>query len=146
MGHWVGRWLCPEAVTFQAVVGDAWNRCGKRLASDPPDNLLAMKLQPLDDQEQVLLRQTIGLRCRKARESLGLSQRALAKAMSRSPSWVREIEAGAQYAPAYLIRSLATAAGISVAWFYGEESVLDPRKLAEEILQAVHEGLHAPTT
>lgn len=104
-----------------------------------------MKLVPLDDREQALLRQTIGLRCRKAREELGLSQRALAKAMSRSPSWVREIESGAQYAPAYLIRGLATAMGVSVAWFYGEDDrLLDPQKLAEEILQAVQEGLGAP--
>ena len=108
--------------------------------SDPPDNLSPMALIPLDDQEQALLRQTIGLRCRKARQELGLSQRALARAMDRSPSWVREIEAGAQYAPAYLIRALATAAGLSVAWFYGEEGLVDPRKLAEEILLAVKNG------
>ena len=100
-----------------------------------------MKLVPLDDEEQGLLRQTIGLRCRKAREELCLSQRALAKAMDRSPSWVREIEGGAQYAPAYLIRALATATGVSVAWFYGEDCLVDPRKLAEEILQAVQEEL-----
>ena len=39
----------------------------------------------------------------------------------------------------------SSAIGGSVAWFYGEESVVDPRKLAEEILHAVHEGLAAPT-
>jgi len=105
-----------------------------------------MSLRPLDDQEQLLLRQTIGHRCRKAREQLGLSQRALAKVMDRSPSWVREIESGAQYAPAYLIRALATAAGVSTAWFYGEDDrLVDPRRLAEEILQAVQEGM-APAT
>ena len=110
-------------------------------ASDPPDNLLHMKLVPLDDEEQALLRQTLGLRCRKALKGLNLSQRALAKAMGRSPSWVREIEGGAQYAPAYLIRALATATGVSVAWFYGEDGLVDPKKLAEEILQAVRSDL-----
>lgn len=100
-----------------------------------------MKLVPLGDEEQAVLRHTIGIRCRKARYDMGLSQRALAKAMNRSPSWVREIESGAQYAPAYLIRALATATGVSVAWFYGEEGVLDPKKLAEEILQAVRSDL-----
>jgi transcriptional regulator with XRE-family HTH domain len=104
-----------------------------------------MKLQPLDAREQLLLRQVIGLRCRKAREELGLSQRALAREMERSPSWVREIESGAQYAPAYLIRALATGIGISAAWFYGEECVVDPGKLASEILQAVNERLATPT-
>ena len=106
-----------------------------------------MKLVPLDDQEQALLRQTIGIRCRKAREELGLSQRALARAMSRSASWVREVEAGTQYAPAYLIRALATGIGVSVAWFYGEDDrLVDPRRLAEEILQAVEEARALPSS
>lgn len=97
-------------------------------------------LVPLDNREQDLLRQTIGRRCRQARQELSLSQRALAKRMNRSPSWVREIEAGDQYAPAYFLRALATAAQVSVSWFYGEGSPLDPRRLAAKILKAVHDA------
>lgn len=56
--------------------------------------------------------------------------------MGRSPSWVREIETGQQYAPPYLIRVLATALGVSAGWFYGEDGP-NPTRIAEEILQAI---------
>lgn len=108
-----------------------------------PADILRAVLVPLDDDEQTLLRQTIGLRCRKAREELGLSQRALAKLMNRSPSWVREIEAGAQYAPPYLVRGLANATCRAVGWFYGDDAP-DPQLLAQQILAAVNQGLAAP--
>ncbi|MBI3725011.1 helix-turn-helix domain-containing protein [bacterium] len=93
-------------------------------------------LTPLSAEEEAILRQTIGLRCHRARERLGLSQRALARVMGRSPSWVREIETAQQYAPPYLIRALAAAAGVSVGWFYGEES-LDAGRIAKEIVEAI---------
>ncbi len=80
-------------------------------------------LEPLDDQERSLLRRTIGLRCRKARLQLGLSQRGLANLMARSPSWVREIERGEQFAPPYLTKVLAPAIGVSVGWLYGEDDL-----------------------
>ncbi len=97
-------------------------------------------LVPLEDQEKVSLRQAIGHRCRRARRHLGISRRALAEAMGRSPSWVREIEGGRQYAPPYLLLPLANATGVSVGWFYGEEGP-DPRRLAEQILEAVRQKL-----
>ena len=96
-----------------------------------------MDLAPLTPSEEALLRQTIGLRCQRAREQLGLSQRALARTMDRSPSWVREVETGQQYAPPYLIRALATATGLSVGWFYGEQHV-DTTTLLEEIRRLAH--------
>lgn len=105
----------------------------------PQLSCASMSLLPLDAREQVLLRQTLGLRCRKAREELGLSQRALAAAMERSPSWVREVEAGDQYAPAYLIRALATAIDRSPAWFYGDEAP-DAEQLALRVLAVVAQG------
>jgi transcriptional regulator with XRE-family HTH domain len=95
-----------------------------------------VKLAPLDPSEEISLRQTIGLRCQRARETLGLSQRALARVMRRSPSWVREIETGQQYAPPYLIRALAAATGVSAGWFYGEDGP-NANRLAEEILEAI---------
>jgi transcriptional regulator with XRE-family HTH domain len=108
-----------------------------------PADILRGVLVPLDDVEQALLRQTIGLRCRKAREELGLSQRALAQVMDRSASWVREIEAGAQYGPPYLVRALANATGRTIGWFYGDDAP-DPQQLAQQILAAVNEGLAVP--
>lgn len=80
-------------------------------------------LERLDDQERTQLRRTIGLRCRRARLRLELSQRALARAMDRSPSWVREIERGDQFAPPYLTKVLAEAIGVSVGWLYGEDDL-----------------------
>lgn len=95
-------------------------------------------------QEQELLRQTMGVRCRKARLELGLSQRQFAQAMDRSPSWVREVEAGAQFAPPYLLQSLAHATRRSVAWFYGEEPGPDVDRLAESLARALAERAGEP--
>ena len=78
-------------------------------------------LLPLGKDEQRLLRQTLGVRCRKAREALGLSQARLAEAMDRSASWVREVERGDQYAPPYLLLALARATGHAPGWFYGQD-------------------------
>ena len=97
---------------------------------------------PLDRREQDLLRKTIGLRCRKARGKLDMSQRTMAKAMGRSPSWVREIESGAQYAPAYLLRALASATCVSVAWFYGEQDLAE--RIVAEVLQLLHRPRSSP--
>jgi transcriptional regulator with XRE-family HTH domain len=93
----------------------------------------AAMIEPLDDDEQEHLRRTIGLRCRRARLRLGLSQRKLADVMRRSPSWVREIERGDQYAPPYLTKVLAQALGVSVAWLYGEDDL--PRLVAAALSQ-----------
>jgi len=93
-------------------------------------------LTPLDDGDQDLLRRTMGLRCRQARERLGLSQRALARTMDRSPSWVREVEAGEQWAPPYLVSVLARAAGMSVGWFYGEPEQ-DLEALTRRVLERI---------
>lgn len=55
-------------------------------------------------------------------------------------SWVREVERGEQYAPAYLVAALATAIGVSPGWFYGEDRKdLDVKVLAEAILAAVRQ-------
>ncbi len=90
-------------------------------------------LEPLDEQERALLRRTIGLRCRRARLQLGLSQRRLASLMARSPSWVREIERGEQFAPPYLTKVLAPAIGVSVGWLYGEDDL--PQLVARALRQ-----------
>jgi len=92
----------------------------------------------LSAREQELLRQVLGARCRRGREELGLSQRALAEAMGRSESWVREIEHGKQYAPAYLIQAMADATGRSHGWFYGQRE-LDLEALARELIQRAAE-------
>jgi len=97
-----------------------------------------MTLEPLDSHERDHLRRTIGLRCRRARKRLGLSQRELARAMGRSPSWVREIEQGAQFAPPYLTRALADALGVSVAWLYGEPDLR--RLLASALSREAADG------
>ncbi len=78
-------------------------------------------LEPLDDREVDLLRQTIAVRSRKAPMLLGLTHRGLARSMDRSPSWVREVEAGTQFAPAYLIQALSTAISRPIGWFYGND-------------------------
>lgn len=95
-----------------------------------------MTLTPLDPGEQDLLRKTMGVRCRQARERLGLSQRALARAMERSPSWVREVEAGDQFPPAYLIAVLARATALPVGWFYGETEP-DLEALTRRVLERI---------
>ncbi len=77
-------------------------------------------LDPLPKREVDSLRAVIGSRVARARRGLGLSQRKLAAIMDRSPSWVREIENGAQFAPPYLLQALAVATQRSVGWFYGE--------------------------
>ncbi|MCO5167494.1 MAG: helix-turn-helix domain-containing protein [Planctomycetes bacterium] len=97
-----------------------------------------MDLTPPDPREQDLLRRTMGLRCQQARERLGLSQRGLARAMDRSPSWVREVEQGEQWPPPYLLTALARATGLPVGWFYGEaEPDLEAlaRRLVEHLAQ-----------
>ena len=108
-------------------------------ASAPPHILHRMALTPLGPEEEMLLRRALGLRCQRARQRLDLSQRELARVMGRSPSWVREIETGQQYAPPYLIRALATAIGVSAGWFYGEDWA-DPAQFAREIVRAVAEN------
>lgn len=90
-------------------------------------------LTPLADDEQALLRRTLGLRCRKAREGLDLSQVRLAEALGRSASWVREVERGDQYAPPYLIVSLARATGRSPSWFYGLDDEANLERVAERL-------------
>lgn len=65
------------------------------------------------------MRKTLGARVVVARKQVGLTQRGLARALGRSPSWAREVESGAQYAPAYLLVALAEATGWGVGWFYG---------------------------
>ena len=62
---------------------------------------------------------------------LGLSRRELARTMRRSPSWVREIEHGQQFAPPYLTKALADALGVSIAWLYGEPDL--PRILSRAL-------------
>lgn len=98
-------------------------------------------LVPLELAEQVLLRVTIGVRCSQARRQLGLSQRALARAMDRSPSWVREIEAREQFAPPYLLWALSKATGQPVGWFYGIG--IDVDELAQQVLAALTQRVRA---
>lgn len=74
---------------------------------------------PLTENEAKALRVRLGRKVAEARRLVGVSQRALAARMGKSPSWVREIESGGQYAPHYLILSLAEAAGVPLSWFYG---------------------------
>lgn len=85
---------------------------------------------PLSPRAVALLRDEIGLRCAEARARLGLSQRALARALGRSPSWVREVETGQQFAPAYLIIALSRAAELPAGWFLGDGMA---RGLAEAV-------------
>jgi hypothetical protein len=66
-----------------------------------------------------VLAATLGERCAEARRRLGFSQRALAKAMSMSPSWVREYEGGHQFAPPWLLVTLSEATTLPIGWFYG---------------------------
>ncbi|MBX3467384.1 MAG: helix-turn-helix transcriptional regulator [Planctomycetes bacterium] len=104
-----------------------------------------MDLTPLDPREQDLLRRTMGLRCQQARERLGLSQRALARVMDRSPSWVREVEQGEQWPPPYLLSTLARAAGVPVGWFYGDAEP-DLEALARRLIDHLTaEGAERPT-
>lgn len=76
-------------------------------------------LRVLGLHECAALRVFMGSRVRAARIQLGISQRELARQMDRSSSWVREIESGAQYGPAYLIVALTEALGRDLGWFYG---------------------------
>jgi len=98
-------------------------------------------LVPLGRDEQSLLRQTLGLRCRKARETLGLSQARLADAMCRSASWVREVERGDQYAPPYLLLALARATGRTPGWFYGQDDGPAFEAVAERLASHVQRAL-----
>ena len=100
-------------------------------------------LRPLAGDEVALLQRLIGNQCRKAREELRLTQRALATRMDRSPSWVREVEGGAQWAPPYYLAALARATGHTIDWFYGDERI---QNLADLILHRVREGIHVNCT
>lgn len=104
-----------------------------------PERSKERRLRPLDSDEQDLLRKIIGVKCKKAREELGLSQRSLAQIMRRSASWVREIEHGAQYAPPYLIQSLSRATQHSVSWFYGVS--FDPQIYSERVIEETRRQL-----
>jgi transcriptional regulator with XRE-family HTH domain len=75
-------------------------------------------LTPLSAWDEHQLHRLLAARVKLARERLGLSQRELARIMQRCGSWIREIESGAQYAPPYLIVSLAGALGVQPGWFY----------------------------
>ena len=77
-------------------------------------------LRQIPDKEQDALRKLAGRRVAVARKAAGLSQRAMARQLGRSNSWVREIESGSQWPPAYLLVSLAEATGRPVGWFYGQ--------------------------
>jgi len=76
-------------------------------------------LRPPTDREKAALRATLGCRVSLARGHLKLSQRGLGRVMSMSGSWVREIESGFQFAPAWLLAMLVEATGWNIAWFYG---------------------------
>ncbi len=85
--------------------------------------------------ERDLLRRVLGARCRRAREELALTRRQLADALGRSPSWVREIEGGHQYAPPYLVLTLAEALSRPVGWFYGRDEVAESADLARRLVR-----------
>lgn len=101
------------------------------------------RIEPLYREEQELLRKTLGHRCRLVRQDLGYSQRALAAAMDRSPSWVREIENGAQYAPPYLLKALSNASGQPISWFYGDDDLEHKiEHVAQRIIEHVERRLN----
>lgn len=84
-----------------------------------PEPTSPITLRKLTERECGALRKMLGARVAVARGRAGLSQRGMAKVLARSPSWVREVETGAQYAPPYLLVVLAEATGWSMDWFYG---------------------------
>lgn len=101
------------------------------------------ELRVLLEKEREALRFLVGRRVAVARHEIGLSQRALAKVCDRSPSWVREIESGAQWAPAYLLVPLAEITGRSVGWFYGETQGAQVKsKTIKELTEEI-EGMRA---
>jgi hypothetical protein len=95
-----------------------WDFCGCRMfwVPEPPE---PVTVRPLTKRECGALRSMLGARVAVARKRAALSQRGLAKVLNRSPSWVREVEAGSQYAPPYLLAALAEATGWTMDWFYG---------------------------
>ena len=76
-------------------------------------------MKPPRENTKRVLRVVLGERCAEARHALKLSQRALAKALDMSPSWVREYEGGKQFAPAWLVVALAQETNRPICWFYG---------------------------
>lgn len=79
------------------------------------------RVEVVNPQEKVrqALRVVLGERCAEARRRIGHSQRSLAKEFGMSPSWVREYENGDQFAPPWLVVTLAEASCVPVCWFYG---------------------------
>lgn len=75
------------------------------------------EIRPLTERERTVLRLTLGARVAAARGVLKMSQRALAGVLGMSPSWIREVESGAQFAPWYLIVALSEATGWPVSRF-----------------------------
>ncbi len=73
----------------------------------------------LSEKERDSLRRLLGVRVARARQRLKLSQRAMATEFDMSPSWVRQVELGAQFAPAWMLATLSEAIGEPVSWFYG---------------------------
>lgn len=76
-------------------------------------------LRPTTEHEKAALRTVLGSRVRTAREHLGFTMRGIARALGMSGSWIREVESGAQFAPAWLLAQLAETTGWNVSWFYG---------------------------
>lgn len=124
LAHEIGHVLAPYAgengadaaalahLGIEVGYDHRWPGRGLQVAVNPAP-------RPLSEAEAVSLRRMIGQRIGAARSALGLSQRALAQHFGMSPSWVREVETGQQYAPHYLVLAMAEAAGQPLEYFYG---------------------------
>lgn len=86
---------------------------------EPCANPARKGVRQISGREKDALRRLLGSRVAAARREVGISQRALAAMQDRSPSWVREIETGEQWAPVYLVTAMAEATGWAIGWFYG---------------------------
>jgi transcriptional regulator with XRE-family HTH domain len=94
------------------------------------------RLRPATDEEKAGLRSLLGARCRQAREELGISGRQTAGAVGMCGAWIRGVERGEQFAPAWYLVTLSEVTGKPIEWFYryGAASAWDTRKEAERAM------------
>lgn len=96
-------------------------KSGENTGESRPEGYHRLAPHVLDDDQQEELRQTIAARVREARGQLGLTQRELADAFSKTQPWVAEIEAARQWPPHHVLGALSRATGRPLSWFYGRE-------------------------
>ena len=85
---------------------------------------------------QFVNQEELGLRIRRARERIGMSQEVLAEQIERDQKAVSEYENGKRKLPATELPTLARVLGVPVSYFFEGDFLIDD--LAQLLLQEFH--------